>query len=174
MGLRIFAAFFLMAAWAGSSAVAGEDTVLHARAQKEAKEGQSDYAYLHYQAILRDYPRSRFSEPALFAVGEYYFFLPSTRSAKEAFSRFVGTYPDSEARLFALAYLLKIAYGKNDAAEIKALSNAIVNLKQVSLVFRDFKEFSYRSPMDLEHKAVFRIDRIEFFIGGKIFVELTY
>jgi len=41
-------------------------------------------------------------------------------------------------------------------------------------LFRDFKEYSYVSALMREHKAVYYIDKIEFFVDEKLFSEIYY
>jgi hypothetical protein len=155
-------------------AFAGEDATKYAQARKMAKAGQKDFAFMQYQTILRDYPNSRFTEPALFGKGEYYFLIEDYRQAKEAFEGFLTQFPKSNGRMFALAYLWRIAKLQNDEATAQDLANQIVTQKQVSLVFRDRKEYKYLSPLNNNFLAAIHIDKIEVYLGGELFAKISY
>ena len=151
-----------------------QESELYARAAQAVKNGQKDFAYMYYNQILRDYPNSPFQEPVLFALAEYYAFLPDYAQANELFHRFIDEYPDSKAKLFALGHLLRIAEMQKNDARVQQLRKDIVTLKQISFVFRDFKEFQYNSPFTGKHKAVFRINEIEFYLEGDLFAKISF
>lgn len=154
--------------------LAAEDARFYHMAIQSARAGDLDFAFMRYRNILMQYPKSRYREQALFAQGEYFYLLPQDTEARKAFERFIEEYPDAEAKLFALAYLLKIAEREGQQEMYDAYATDIVTLKQVSLVFRDFKEYEYLSPMNREHKAVFHIDTIEFIVEGELFAKISY
>lgn len=64
--------FFSSLAWGAS-----EESRQFLMAQKAAKAGQADFAFMHYRNLLSNYPNSKYRETALFAEGEYYFMLSS-------------------------------------------------------------------------------------------------
>ena len=68
-----------------------------------------DFAFMYYNQLDRDYPRSRHHEQILFAKGEYFYELPAYPEAGKLFSALLQEYPKSPAKLFALMYLYKIA-----------------------------------------------------------------
>ena len=173
MSPRIFILFISIILCA-STVFAGEDARLYAQAQKMAKAGQKDFAFMQYQTILRDYPVSRFREQALFGKGEYYFLINNDRQAKEAFTSFLTEFPQSNGRLFALAYLWRIAQSQRDEDSLKTLEKEIITQKQVSLVFRDRKEYKYLSPLNNVCLAAIHIDKIEFYVGGELFAKISY
>ena len=73
-----------------------------------------------------------------------------------------------------MAYLLELfrQIEKKDLAE--KLTKDIVTFQQVSLLFRNFKEYKYLSSFYKKYKAAHFIDRIEFYIDGKIFTKVFY
>ncbi len=164
----------VLALCASRTACAGEDALLNKRAVKAARSGDLDFAFMNYRSILLRYPRSPFAQQALFAKGEYYYSLPDFPQARLVFEEYVKKYPESEAKMFALVYLMKIALADQDQATADELSRELINLKQVSLVFRDFKEYSFLSPMNNQYRAVFHIDKIEIFLNGEPFAEISY
>ena len=157
-----------------SSVFAGEDTRLYTEARKMAKAGQKDFAFMQYQTILRDYPASPFAEQALFGKGEYCFMIANYPQAEEAFQAFLQRYPKSSGRIFALAHLLSIARAQNNSAAAEKLEKEIITQKQVSLVFRDRKEYKYLSPLNQTYKAAIHIDKIEIYVGGELFAKISY
>jgi len=153
---------------------AGDDAVLYSRALKAARSRDYEFAFMNYRRLLRDHPCSRYTERALFANGEYFSFSGSALEAQEIFSSFVKAYPDSPATLFALAHLYKMALKKGREEDAQQFKNEIISLKQVSLVFRDFKEYTYLSPLNRAYRAVFQIDTIDFYVEDELFTQISY
>ena len=106
--------------------------------------------------------------------GEYYFLLPDYDQSASAFQTFVQEFPDSNGKLFAWVHLLKIAQIQKDEALTKNLEKEIINFKQLSLVFRDFQEYRYQSSLGRKYRAVFQIDKIEFYVQGEMFAQIRY
>jgi len=171
--LSILVIFFLTVSWA-PQAFADEDALLFAQAKTEAKKGQDEFAFMHYRSILRDYPSSRFILPSSFSQAEYYFLLADYQKASSLFQELIQLYPDSQEKLFALAHLLKIAQLQEDQAMIHQWEKEILTIKPTSFIFRDKKQFVYRTPLNRFFKAVFRINQIDFFQGEKLFVQIIY
>jgi len=67
-----------------------------------------------------------------------------------------------------------MAQHEKDEPLIENLKKEILTFKQVGLVFKEFKEYTYRSPLYRTYKAVFRIDQVEFYVGGKLFATVAY
>lgn len=155
-------------------AFAGEDDRLYARARKMAKAGKIEFAFMQYSAILRDYPASRYTESAWFGKGEYHFLSKDYQQAKAAFEALLAHYPNSAGKLFALAYLWKIAMLQMDEAAAKNFEKEMINYRQVSLVFRDRKEYRYISPLNNLFKAAIHIDKIEIYLEGELFAKISY
>ena len=153
---------------------AGEDTNIRALAIQAAKSGRIDFAYMYYRAILNDYPNSPFAEEASFAHGEYFLMTSNDREAAATFNSFIQRYPQSKSKLFALAHLFQIAAREKNEELKKDLEKKIVNFKQLSLVFRDFKEYEFQSPFLRNYKAIFYIDKIEFYARGELFAKILY
>jgi hypothetical protein len=153
---------------------AGEDSRLYSMAVKAARAKDQDFAFMRYRTIVIEYPKSIHRAQALFAQGEYYFQQTNFPEAKKAFQALIIEFPALDANLFALMYLFKIAdlEQKNDL--VSEYTKNIATLKQVSLVFRDFKEFEYLSPLWRKHKAVFHIDNVEFFVEGQLFAKISF
>lgn len=153
---------------------AAEDALLYSKAVQAARAGHADFAFMHYNALLRDYPHSKFREQALFAVGEYYFRLPYYSKTVAALNDLVKDYPASTGKLFALAYLYRIAEEEKNQEKLDELKKQIITFERVGFVFKEFKEYRYQSPLDRNHQAVFHIDKVEFFVGGDRFAQISF
>lgn len=164
----------IVCVWLGSAGLAPGSSQIYSKAVKFAKAGQSDFAFMQYSELLRNYPTSKFRDQALFATGEYYFKNFGFKQAAEAFQTFIDEYPDSDERLYALAYLLNIAKKDGNVSVAQSLEKQIIDLQQVSFVFRNSKEIAYKSPLFQNYKAVIRIDQIEFYVEGELFAKVSY
>jgi tetratricopeptide (TPR) repeat protein len=171
---RILSIILLLSGLISTPVFAGEDARLYLMAVKAAREKNFDFAFMRFRAIALEYPRSRYREKALFSQGEYYFQLPNLQESAKSFQEFIKNYPNANAKLFALAHLLKIAEIQQHKEIYDEIAKEIISLKQVSLIFRDFKEYSYKSPLNRKYRAVFHIDTIEFFVEGQLFAKISF
>ncbi len=152
---------------------AGEADALYARAIQAARSGRMDFAFMYYNQLDRDYPRSRYREQVLFAKGEYFYELSAHVQAREAFGKFLEEYPQSPGKLFVLAYLYKIVEAEGKAEPVENFKKEILTFRQVGLVFKETKEYKYPSPFYRNFRAVFYIDKIEFYREGELFVAVS-
>jgi outer membrane protein assembly factor BamD (BamD/ComL family) len=164
----------LILVWLGTGGFASGAVQVYSKAVEFAKAGQEYFAFMHYSKLLRNYPESEYRQPALFAIGEYYFQVSGFQEAATVFKMFLDEYPDSKQRMYALAYLLSIAQRDQNALFIEGLEKQIIDLQQVSFVFRETKETAYRSPLYQSYKAVIHIDKIEFYVEGELFAKVSY
>lgn len=151
---------------------ADEDEYL--RAKSFVKSGDKDFAFIKFLTIVNEKPNSRYRQQALFAVAEYYFTASDYIDAFEALRKFIQNYPDSQMRPFALVYLLKISQAWQKDSLAKNIESQIKNLKKVVLVFKDTKEEKFISPLGINHKIVYYIDRIQFYLDGKLQAQFYY
>lgn len=149
-----------------------EDRDLYYRGVKFAKAGQADFAFMDFHGISTDYPNSKFSKNALFAQGEYYFSISDYHDSIQTFQRFISLYPESETKLFALAYLMNLAkiQGKDDSAAL--FEKEIIRFKHTSLIFKEYKEYKYLSAFSNKYKAQYFIDKIEISINNELFAQI--
>lgn len=160
--------------WIPASGYAGEADALYVKALQAARGGRVDFAFMYYSELERKYPNSRYREEALFAKGEYYYQLPGYAEAGKIFNTLIRDYPKSPSSLFALAYLYKIAEATQDTESLEQLKKDIVAFQQVGLIFKESKEYKYPSPLHSAYRAVVRIDTMEFYRGGELFVTVAY
>jgi len=160
--------------WLGSTGFAPGSFPVYSQAVKFAKAGKNDFAFMYYNKLLKSYPMSKYRDQALFATGEYYFRISGLKQAAAAFQTFIDENPNSNERLYALAYLLSIANKDNNESVMRGLEKQIIDLQQVSFVFRESKEIAYRSPLYQNYKAIIHIDKIEFYLEGELFAKVSY
>ncbi len=139
-----------------------------------ARKGKVDSAFLSFYRLINNFPDSEYLEQTLFGTGEYYYSIGDHSDAKRAFSQLIDNYPNSNARLFAIAYLLKIAEKGGKESELESLKEELIGSQQVSLLFRDFKERSYTSPFNKNYKALNFIDKIEIYIDDELFAKISF
>ena len=166
----IISAFF----FSSYQAFANSANFLYEEGIKAAKSENFDRAFMNFRALIREYPKFRFREKALFGLGEYYFHIADYRDASLIFIQLIDNYPDSESKIFSLAYLLEIAKKQQSQDLIEKLEKDILTFKQHSFIFKDFKKYSYSSPLAKKYKAVYFIDKIEFYINGELFTTTRY
>lgn len=152
---------------------AGEEDALYAKAIQSARSGRVDFAFMYYNQLDRDFPRSRHREQVLFAQGEYFYELPAYAQAASFFRTLLQEYPQSPAKLFVLLYLYKIADAGQDVKELENFKKEILTFRQIGLVFKETKEYKYQSPFYRSYRAVFYIDKVEFYRGGELFAAVS-
>ncbi|MDP8216536.1 MAG: hypothetical protein P9L98_04395 [Candidatus Kaelpia imicola] len=144
------------------------------RAKKSAKRGQLDFAFSDLHFLVALYPESEHYEDSLFALGEYYYGIGAYHSALKNFNEILKINPESKARIFIKVYLMEIAKKRGDSDRVNKFKKEIVVSEQLSLLFRDFKEYNYTSALTREYRAVYFIDKIKFFVDEKLFSEIYY
>lgn len=147
---------------------------LYSKTIQEAKSGNMDFAFMHLRAILKNYPDSKYACDALFAEGEYFFSASDYHNASLIFSNVLDKCPDGKGVLFALMYLLKVAEIRQEESLIRKLKNEIINFKRLTFLFKETKDYKYKSLLLKKHRVVFHIDKIEFYVDGKLFKEIPY
>jgi outer membrane protein assembly factor BamD (BamD/ComL family) len=157
-----------------NTAYSKEDRKLYFQGMKAARGGELDFAFINFFRLVEFFPDSEFLEDALFATGEYYYLVKDYYDARRTFRRFVDEYPNSKSKIFALIYLLEIGRLKDRGEDVERLGREIVTSQQLSLLFRDFKEYSYVSAFSIKYKAVYYIDTVKFYRNDELFSEVRY
>ena len=147
---------------------------LYVEGRQFAQSGDLDFAYMKFHKLYDTYPKSIFAEKCLFGIGEYYFLNSNYHDAAEVFNRFLTHYPESKAQPFVQAYLLKIALIRGNVQQTKKMEKEIINSEQLSFLFSQFKQVKYRSVFSKSYKAVYFIDRTEFYVGGVLIAKVLY
>jgi len=151
-----------------TSVYAQEDADLFFSAKQSVKNGNRDFAFMQFHSLLRLSKSSFYHQEALFATGEYYFDMANYFDAYTSFSKLIELYPKSEALPFAIVYLLKMEQMHSQDSEYD-LKKKVITFKQISLLFSEYKEYLYESPLGLKYKAIYFIDRVEVYINEAIF-----
>ncbi|MDD5730787.1 MAG: outer membrane protein assembly factor BamD [Candidatus Omnitrophica bacterium] len=164
-------AFILLVLPAARAQDSGEEYSL---AMQAVHAQDLDIAFMHFRSIAREHPDSKYAKNAIFATGEYYFMTGNYYDAARMFLSFINNYPESNGKLFAEAYLLDIARKQGQEDLVKKLENDIVSRKQLVLLFKNFKEYKYKSPLSRMYKADYYIDKVKFYIDGTMLAEISY
>lgn len=151
-----------------------EDRLLYYKGVAAAKAKDIHLAFMNFRMFLDSSPKSKLAENALFSIGEYYFLTSNYSDAAGAFQRFIKNFPESRAKIFALAYLLEIAKKKTNQEDISALQNEIAASKQLIFLFSESKQYKYKSAFSKNYKALYFIDRIEFYIDEALFTKISF
>ncbi|MFA4991790.1 MAG: outer membrane protein assembly factor BamD [Candidatus Omnitrophota bacterium] len=175
-GICLLAVFCVFIFHAGNLYASGGG-VLYAKAIKAIKEKQYDYAFMQFRAIVRDYPGTKYTQRAMFGTGEYFYNSNMHYEAIEAFSDYIRRYPDSDAGIFARAYLLNIAETiarptEEDKAMVDGMKKEFFS-KPVFLLFSEYKEFSYKSVFGNSFEIRYYLDIIEVYRNGQIFIKIA-
>jgi tetratricopeptide (TPR) repeat protein len=165
---------FMTAAGNVAAGYAQDDAYIYKAAREEARGGNPDFAFLHYHSLLKGDAASPYYKDALFAVGEYYFLAGDYADSRTVFIRLMQQDPRGAAVPFAAAFLLKIDPRSRGEYDDDTLKKKIIEYKQLSLLFSDFKEYHYDSPLRNRYKAVYFIDRVEFYSNGKLFETFSF
>ncbi len=139
-----------------------------------AKQGEYDFAFMNFQTVLDDCPDARRCLAAEFAQGEYYFLQNNLLMASDAFKSFYAKYPRHEEALIALAYLFQIAKIQNHPNDMKEYRTKAASFRQLTFIFNDRKFFKFLSGFQREHKLVYYINKVELYVNGQLFTEVTF
>jgi outer membrane protein assembly factor BamD (BamD/ComL family) len=151
-----------------------EDACLYRDGIKAMRNGDIDTAFMNFHLLLNTNPNSSFAHDCLLALGDYYFSNNAHSDACHIFEQFMDQFPESEAKIFVFAYLLEIAAREKNEELIKNLKKEIITFMQISLLFRDFKEYKYSPSYSKNYKAVYFIDKIEFYVDEVLFTKIYY
>jgi outer membrane protein assembly factor BamD (BamD/ComL family) len=156
---------------------AGEAGARYSEAVRCIKAKQPDFAFMEFRSIIRDFPKSSFAQKSIFAMAEYYYDHGMYYDAIANFTGYINDYPGSKANVFAKAYLLKIMEEIKDPSweEKRMLENAKRDFfsKPLFLLFKEYKETSYRSALWNKFRIRYYIDNVEVYRNGQLFVNIT-
>ena len=150
---------------------ADESSYYIKKAANFSKNGEFDSAFINYKNVLRIMPTS---QKALFALGEYYFSIHYPDKSKVSFKKYIELTDNTEGKLFALSYLLKIAKMQKNIKLMKYYETEILSIRRQGFIFKEEKEYNFLSPMYRKHKVVYTIDNISVFIEGQRFEKISF
>ena len=109
---------------------------------------------------------------AKFGMAEYYFKHHAYLDAFRAFKEYSDSYPPETSTLLAKVYLYKIANIKAEPETANTLKKEIFASSFV-LLFSKFKVLKYLSAFDNRYEIHYYLDKIQVFLNGGNFEELT-
>lgn len=135
-----------------------------------------DFAFLEFRAVINDNPSARHAKESLFGIGEYYFLQNMNEESADTFQEYIQSNPDSKASIFARAYLLKMLEEETDAKQNEEAVNEIKNglfSKPLFLLFSDYKEINYKSPLGYKFKARYYMNSLQIYKDAKPFIKVN-
>ena len=138
------------------------------------KSASPDIALLHFLTVINETKKTKHYKDSLFAAGEYYFIIGNYNESFRILTRLIKEYPTAKEKPLALLYLMKISRKSGHEELAKQISREILNAQQFILLFRDTKEYSYKSPFAIKYKIIYHIDRAEFYVDGELSEQLYY
>ncbi|MFH1360527.1 MAG: hypothetical protein ABIJ41_05765 [Candidatus Omnitrophota bacterium] len=107
-----------------------------------------------------------------FALGEYYFKNGAARDASVAFGKCIEEDSSHSFALVANAFLLKLALKKHDQEKVDFLKKEMFR-DQFILLFNEFKKIDLTSQFGNAYEIYYYVDKIEIFLNGNRFMEIT-
>ena len=136
-----------------------------------------DFAFMEFRSVVKNFPKSSFTQQSIFAMAEYYYDHKMYYDAILNFTGYINNYPSSKANVFAKAYLLKITEEIQDPTweEKRMLENVKEDFfsKPLFLLFTEYKETSYRSASRNDFRIRYYIDNVEVYRNGQLFVKIA-
>ena len=147
-----------------------------ARAESYAAEGELDFAFMEYRALLQEGPEGPLAQKATFAIGEYYFKQRSTHEAKQAFEKFREASAEEVPKLLATVYLVQCARFLEDAAAVKAFDSYLketISSKKLFLAFEENRMQEWTSPLGNRFQLREFLDRLEISLNDAPFYTIS-
>ncbi|MBU4304151.1 MAG: hypothetical protein KJ893_00770 [Candidatus Omnitrophica bacterium] len=151
---------------------AEDDALIYADAVEAIRAGQTDFAFMHLRELLKYGPASVHYQDALFACGEYYFLNGAFNDAWIMFDKLIKKYPRAESLPFVVGYLFR--FTPSPGMDMDELRKKLVEFRRLSLVFSEFKGYTYISLLGVRYEARYYIDKVEIYINGEIFQKIFF
>ena len=107
-----------------------------------------------------------------FSIAEYYFKTNDFSDARRAFKEYVDSTPAGISTLVAKAYLYKFANQANEQENAEAIKKEMFE-KQFILLFDKYKTLNYVSRSGNRYEVHYYVDKIEIFLNGEIFEQIS-
>jgi len=172
--VRSMSMVLVLVLFCAANARAQEGKEAYSAGLQALKGGDSDFAYMYFKSFVKANPRSSRVQGALFSVAEYSFWKNNYYEAKKYLIYYIKKYPNAQERIFAIAYLLKLAEELGEKSVIEMLQKEVLSKRQMVFLFKNSKEYTYRSLSRKKHKVIYYIDRVEFYIDGKLLTKVSY
>ncbi len=168
----IIVGWSLFGFWNGGVVTAEEAGDRRSQAERYVSDGEIDFAFMEYQAILREFPDDPLALEALFACGEYYFREHNSRETVRAFELFRKKSSEGIPHILALVYLLKGASFLKDSAAARDLEERLKEALSSSHFFAAFEENQKRdwsSPLGNHYELNEFVDHMDILLNGEPF-----
>ena len=145
------------------------------------RQGQTDFAVIHLQAIVKEYPSSPYAPQATFALGEYYYDIGDYYNAIKTFSDYIHAYPKDKGVVFSKLIIYKIITSFEQEKTTGEAEDALVKMIRKELFAQPLFLIFYDKKMPRSYKSLFNysyivydyVDKIKVFRNDKIFLELS-
>lgn len=146
------------------------------QAERYVAEGEIDFAFMEYRALLEEESEGPMAEEAMFAIGEYYFQQRNTAETKHSFSAFRQKSTEEIPTLLASVYLLQCARLSGDTETAHRLERHLkerLSSKELFLFFEENRAQEWTSPLGNRFGLREFVDRLEITLNGRPFYEIT-
>lgn len=147
-------------------AYAGEPKTRKGDADKDLKK------FMQLRTKLQSSAKEREKKELSFAIAEYYFKNNDFFDAQRAFEEYTRENQTGITSFLAQVYLYKLAVKKNDENKIADIKKEIFK-DQFVLLFHQYKTQRYVSLFDNRYEVHYFVDRIEIFLNGDIFEQIS-
>lgn len=147
-----------------------------AQAEHDVAEGEIDFAFMEYRALLDEYPKDPSAREAAFAIGEYHFKQHNAHEAKRTFEMFDQETAEEIPKLIAQVYLLLCARLLKDDASLQALESHLKEMlssKKLFLAFEENRVREWTSPLGNHFELREFVDRLEIILNGTPFYAIS-
>jgi len=147
------------------------------RAEHYLNQGEVDFAFMEFRALLSEAPEGPLAEKARFAIGEYHFLQHNTYQARQAFHQFSQTSESPIPNLIAHAYLLECARFSKDIHHIHVLETYFREIflsKKIFLAFEEAHIEEWVSPLGNRFQVQEFVNRMEIIRNGSPFCSVTF
>ena len=163
----------------GLKSVQGDQETLREKivqAERYVAEGEIDFAFMEYRALLEAYPKDPLAREAAFAIGEYHFDQHNTREAKRAFEMFNQEAAEEIPRLLVQVYLLLCARLLKDDSSVQAFESHLKEMlssKKLFLAFEENRIQEWTSPLGNRFSLREFVDHMEITLNGAPFYSIS-
>ena len=128
--------------------------------------------FIDWRMRLQDKISEKERQNILFAISEYYFWANDFSDARRALRESVSVAPVNISTFLANVYLYAIAKRYGYETQVAAIKKDLFQDRFV-LLFDKFKKLTYTSLWKNKYEVHYFRDRIEVFLNGEMFEEIT-
>lgn len=166
---------FVIVAFLCAGAVLGNMGVVWAKCPCESQSNDADQdlkKFMSLRAKLHNTAKASEKKAITFAIAEYYFKTNSLVDAKREFETYARQDSGSITDFLARVYLYKIAKARKNEIRMIDLKKEIFK-DQFILLFDQYKTKQYVSLLGSKYEIRYFVDKIEVFLNGDIFEQVS-